>query len=102
MVQTETVRYASLPAFMAANRSAGYHFFDPGTIRFFKSRVIGPLVAGRYFITSEQYDREPRRYTVREATSACTVDSVGHFQQYPTLALARRAIRTLAAAEVRM
>lgn len=56
------------------NKSAGLHFFDPETMRFFDSRTgrtvyQGP--GGVYFITSERFHgsngySEPRRYTVRE------------------------------------
>lgn len=56
-----------------ANRQAGQHFFEPGTMRFFDSR-IGQTVyegpGGVFFTTSEQFHGSNgytavRKYTVR-------------------------------------
>ena len=52
-----------------ANRDAGYHYFSADTMRFFGSRVLPTVYAGRLFITSERsgFDHySPRKYTVRE------------------------------------
>ena len=48
------------------------HFFDKGTMSFFKSHVesgiyrTGPRTG--YFVTSEQFEEDPRQYTVRRYT----------------------------------
>jgi len=94
--------YNTLADVRNANRQAGYHFFDADTLRFFRGRIIGQLVAGRYFITSEQFVAPyeapaPRRYTIRYANDDATIDTVGDFQQYATLADARKALRSLTA-----
>jgi len=39
----------------AKNKESGFYFFSPGTMKFFKSRVVSPLLMGRYFITSETF-----------------------------------------------
>jgi hypothetical protein len=79
-----------------ANKEAGHHFFDPDTMRFFGSRVSGELVAGRYFITSEHdFYGTKRLYTLRVANGDGTVDTVGEFQKYATLAEAKRALKAL-------
>lgn len=51
-----------------AAKAQGSHFFDPGTMRFFRSRVGDKTYMGRYFITSEKGPHGGRRYTVRKAT----------------------------------
>lgn len=52
----------------AADREAGRHFFSPGTMRFFKSRIHSRVYQGNggiYFVTSEQGPHGPRLFTVR-------------------------------------
>lgn len=48
------------------NKRAGHHFFDPKTMKFFKSRVVSSLLKGNYFITSEKYPHNPTHYTLRQ------------------------------------
>lgn len=80
-----------------ANERAGKHFFEASTMRFFRSRILPDVYGGRYFITSEQFDRDsPRLYTIREVNEHGGIDTVGEFQQYDTLDKARRAARKLA------
>ena len=92
--------YADLSDFQDANRRAGYHFFDADALRFFRSKLPDhTMYAGRFFITSEQFEgsdghREPRRYTVRNARlDGSTGGDVGGFQQWETLAIARTIAR---------
>jgi hypothetical protein len=71
----------------AASKAAGSHYFEPSTMRFFRSRVLpsvfhGP--GGCFFVTSEQYTgsthTEPRKYTVRKFNvETADVDTVGDF-----------------------
>ena len=68
-------------------RDCGNHFFSPGAMRFFNSRVGAKVYRGRYFVTSEQYSEEPRRYTLRSfayADGVLMIDTVGEFGQYAT------------------
>ena len=65
-----------------ANKKAGFHFFDPQTLRFFRSRVHNAVYGGSTFVTSEQFSfngrTEPREYRVRVAMadgSIVTLDS---------------------------
>lgn len=93
--------YTTVTQIKAANRAAGQHFFDPDTMRFFRSRMLRGVIGGRFFITSEQYvdsegNADPRRYTVRVVDDAGHVDTVGEFQAYATPAAARAAARKLA------
>lgn len=102
----------------------GGHFFDADTMRFFGSRVLSGLRAGRYFVTSERNPerrhagrhaayRYPRRYTVRRVTRrdivhttppaytvhTVDIDTVGDFQGYATARQAWAAIDALLATE---
>ena len=60
-----------------ANKARGFHWFDPDTLRFFKSRIGGAVYQGPggvYFVTSECGPSGVRRYTVRQftpSTGAC-------------------------------
>ena len=95
-------------------RDTGSHFFDAGTMRYFRSRVAEGVIAGAegwYFVTSEQHERlyggmDARKYTVRRVwyrrdDSGQPVDvdieTASDFQAYPTLGQARTAARRLAA-----
>jgi len=83
---------------IARARSAGSHFFDPETMKFFKSQIHGTGIAdgkgNTYFVTSEKFvDRVrgtslPRRYTVQVQKPDGHIETVGEFQAYKT---ARRA-----------
>jgi hypothetical protein len=81
-----------------ANRDAGHRFFSPDTMRFFGSRVMPTVYAGRFFITSERsgFDyNSPRTYTVREFFPDASIETVGEFNAYKTPAQARAAIKRL-------
>jgi len=79
----------------------GSHFFDPDTMRLFRSRLhdIVPAPDGWYIITSEKREgpgldrwiREPRRYTVRRIRidDDLHIDGLSTFQEYPSLGQAR-------------
>jgi hypothetical protein len=69
------------------------HFFEPATMRFFKSRVCAQVfegVGGVFFVTSEsQATSGMRYYTVRSFDPLSgSVSTVGEFQQYGTRAKA--------------
>ena len=57
-----------------ANKAAGHHWFDPDSMRFFRSRIGSKVYEGPggiYFVSSEQFVGSdwiaaPRRYTVRK------------------------------------
>ena len=87
-------RYYSIEEIIQANRREGGHFFDRAALRFFNSRIGSSIYGGRFFITSEQFDRDlsPRLYTIRECING-RIEDLGSFQQYATGAAARAAIR---------
>jgi hypothetical protein len=96
--------FATIEDIKRANRRAGKFFFEPDTLRFFRSR-IGETVWVRkdgsaYFITSEQFVPSsgrpaPRRYTIRLAKVGGDIDTVGEFQAYASRAAAVREIKRL-------
>ena len=47
--------FNSMAEVKAANKKAGHFFFSPGTMKFFDSKVVTPLIQGQYFITSEKF-----------------------------------------------
>lgn len=72
----------------AANKAAGFFFFEPDTVRFFRSRILPTVHSGPggvYFLTSEQFVSSrgvasPRRYTVRKFNPGSgDIDTVGEF-----------------------
>lgn len=94
----------SMDDIRTANRQAGNHWFEPGTLRFFRSRVgqevyTGP--GGCFFVSSEQGPDGIRRYTVRQAreSGAIETDRSG-FQAYASLGGAKGRARRAAAGEV--
>lgn len=52
-----------------ANKEAGFNFFSPNTMQFFNSRIESKPAYGDgehvYFLTSEQFEDDPREYKVR-------------------------------------
>lgn len=79
----------------AANRAAGYHWFDRDTMRFFRCRVSGPVIASM-FVSSERRWDSPRYYTIRRANPDGSINTIGEFQQYRSKRAALNAIRRIA------
>ena len=103
-----------------ANAAIDHHWFEPGTMRFFASRILGELINGAFFVTSEQRHApfcdkrhgargqgrtpdagavgsgcEKRRYTIRKVYPRGAIGTVGEFQQYATARAARVEAREL-------
>lgn len=79
-------------------RDAGSYWFEPDTLRFFKSRVSREAYQGAdgrwYFVSSEQAPRASRLYSVRAVDDGwANVESYGGFQAYETRAQAYSALR---------
>lgn len=90
-------RFKTMAQVYAANRALGHLWFDPGTMRFWRSQIESGLCAGRYFISSEQPDDEsPRWYTVREALEDGSIRSASEYGEFRSLAEARKYVRKLA------
>lgn len=63
--------------------AAGSHWWDRSSMRFFRCRVNDQVYQGTggvYFVTSEKYSDEPRKYTVRQYNPATKeINTVGEF-----------------------
>src|SRR4051794_21862147 len=82
--------FHTIEAMKRANEDSGRFFFTPGTMRFFRSRIAPGVIAGRMFITSEQFEdssgeRAERRYTVRLMGDDGDTADVSDFQEFATL-----------------
>jgi hypothetical protein len=82
--------FADMSDVISANKQVGGHWFERSTMRFFKTKIESRLIAGKRFITSERGPNDARkRYTIREAKPDGSIDTIGEFQQFSTLAQAR-------------
>lgn len=88
--------WSSIDEIKAANKAAGQHFFDDETMEFFDSKIESGVISGRFFITSERFMLDPRRYTVREVIgNDGRVVTASEFNRYETQEDAERAIFAL-------
>lgn len=81
--------FHSIAEVKAANKSIGHCWFARAAMQFFSTRIESKLItraaSGRQvFITSEENEPNPRKYTLREALPTGEVDTIGEFQQYDT------------------
>lgn len=87
--------YATVADVKAANQATGGHWFDPGSMRFFRTKIVSELMGGRFFVTSETGPTERTLFTIREGKPDGDVDTIGEFQQYSTRGDALKAVREL-------
>lgn len=90
----------SIDAIKKANQEAGYFYFSPDTMRFFKSRVmqdVFPLEDGALFVTSERREGDVRRYTIRRAWDDGDITTLDGFQSYTSRNGALKAAKRAAA-----
>jgi len=88
----------SIDEIRAASLAAGNHWFSPGSMRFFRTRL--PRTGTRdttgkiWFISSEAMRGGPRRYSVRVfCPQTGQVDTHGDFHSHKTADAARRAMK---------
>lgn len=86
--------FPSLSAVRSALRSAGSHYFDRDTLRFFRARTHGDVSGGRFWVESIQDDDAPRQYRVSWVSKYVRADfrealSVQHSADVATLEEAR-------------
>lgn len=91
MASTNTEnRLHALDQIKRAAASAGSHWFEKSTLRFFSSRIsshVYSVPGGALFVSSEQFqgfgtEAGPRLYSVRSCTFKGSIDTVGGFQQH--------------------
>lgn len=73
------------------------NFFTTGAKRFFNSRInMKQIAVNGFFITSEQFDHStPRKYTIRQFNGVDRIETIGEFQDYSTLAQAKKALKEM-------
>jgi hypothetical protein len=77
--------FASIAAVRRANAAHGHYFFERASMRFFNSRVLRTLRAGRFFVTAERQELDmPERFTIRLARDRGEILDVGDFQAWAT------------------
>jgi hypothetical protein len=91
-----------------ANRNLGHSYFEPDTIRFFRSRCCGGVFPARngkgsFFVTSEKFVgsggfTKPRRYTVRfcKSNGDCGTAKGREFQEFTDRRTALNAAKLMA------
>jgi hypothetical protein len=82
----------------------GSHWFSPGAVYFFKSRICGEAYEGPggiYFVSSERFDgRCQRRYTIRQYNPQTgAVSTYGEFQGFTNARAAKKEAAWLATGE---
>lgn len=87
--------FATVSDVRAYHEATGSHWFDRSSMRFFGTRIHtkGLLIAGKYFITSEQPPHGPRGYTVRGVKENGDIETEGELCGYRTAARAAQAAR---------
>jgi hypothetical protein len=73
--------YKNVKEIKEANIKAGYSFFNDENMRFFKCRLLSKVYGGKYFITSEVFMGEPRKYTVRVILEDKLIETMGLFNK---------------------
>jgi hypothetical protein len=86
--------FSSLSQFRQFNYQQGYHWFDADSMRFFGTRLIGDLMGGCVFITSDHDYKRDRKYSIRMAMESGSIHSYA-FARYDTLSEARKEAKWL-------
>lgn len=96
-------RFFSIEDIRNANRDAGFYWFSPDTLRFFRSRILSGVYSGTggvFFVSSESRDGAWRTYNVRRfLPESGNVESTA-FRAYRTAEGAKRAAKRAAKGEV--
>jgi len=89
--------YKSLSQFRQFNYQQGNHWFDRDTMKMFGTRLIGDMLGGCVFITSDHDYKRDRKYSIRLAMASGSVYSYA-FAHYDTLRDARKEVKWLVGA----
>jgi hypothetical protein len=77
------------------HRAIGGHWFDPDSMKFFRTRLFEPTRLtdeGELFISSDSNGSDPRAYTVRLARPTGEIQTASGFMYYGTKRRTERAI----------
>lgn len=87
--------YKNITEIRVANDNRGHHWFEPDTMKFFKSIVYPTVYGGCYFVTSEKGPDNVRRYSVRVCNLDGSISTVSNFQEFGTAAKAKAYAKSL-------
>ncbi len=87
--------FKNIAELRAANKAINHHWFDRETIRFFNSKIESKLHGGVYFVTSERFDNEAKKFAIRKANPDGSVSTIGKMRDYATLEAALEALGRL-------
>ena len=80
------MKFTTMEQVKQANRARGQHWFDADTLEYWGTEIHGELMAGEFFITSEDnFNRDARFFTIRKVSDTGRISTVGTWQQHPTL-----------------
>lgn len=78
-------KVSSISDLQRLNEQNGGCWFEPSTMRFFRTRIESGILRGKYFITSDQRDYDtPRKFTARSFDDEGSVGTVGEFHEHDT------------------
>ena len=84
MVTENKLDFTTIEQVIEYVEAGGSCFFEFSTCLYFQSRVFSTVYAGRFFISSERYEEEPRRYTIREVEQNNSINHTGGFMAHAT------------------
>lgn len=90
--------YKNIEEIISEAKSAGSHFFDESSMRWFNSRINRTIYGGCYFITSEKDNMRPetpRQWSIRIYKGGLDIDTVGKFCEFDSLREAVKAVKKL-------
>ncbi len=86
----------TLLEFKKLNKSIGNHWFDNGAMEFFNSAIEHWDADTGLFITSDKMGDRERKFSIRRANfETGRVKTVGEFQEYDTLAEAKKSLKQI-------
>lgn len=86
--------YTSIVEIQRANEQIRQYFFEPASMRFFKSRIYPEVFPVGHFITSEKGPNGIQAWTIRQCVDG-DIRTVGTFQAYATLHAAKTAVKRI-------
>ena len=89
--------YKTISSFRQFNYQQGNHWFDRETMKMFGTRLIGDMLGGCVFVTSDHDYKRDRKYSIRLAMASGSVYSYA-FAEYDTVSEARKQAKWLVGA----
>jgi len=78
-----------------ANEAISHCWFSEATMNFFNTNIESGVFYGKYFITSERHPGKSRHFNIRMANEDGSIDTIGDFNKFSTLAAARNELERI-------